>query len=122
MADEKPNWKKFQRITFDSKTFSKRALRAESTSTRHARKFVVGKLDSLRNVKQHVVLWLSILGILIVAVALQMFWYQQAYRTSAWKEGGTYAEASLGPLATLNPLYSSSPAEQSANKLRKKTQ
>lgn len=117
MADEKGSWKRFQRISFDSKTFSKRALRAESTTTRHARKFVVGKLDSLRNVKQHVVLWLAIIGILVGAVALQMFWYQNAYRTMAWKDGGTYAEAVLGPLTTLNPLYASTPAEQSASKL-----
>lgn len=117
MADEKGSWKRFQRITFDSKTFSKRALRAENTTTRHARKFVVGKLDSLRNVKQHVVLWLSIIGVLIAAVALQMLWYQNAYRTSAWKDGGTYAEAVVGPLTTLNPLYVSTPAEQSATKL-----
>lgn len=117
MANDKNNWKRFQRISFDSKTFSKRALRAETTTTRHARKFVVGKLDSLRNVKQHVILWLSIVGILIAAVALQMVWYQQAYRTTAWKDGGTYAEAVMGPLNTLNPLYSSTPAEQSANKL-----
>ncbi|MES2876354.1 MAG: peptide ABC transporter substrate-binding protein [Patescibacteria group bacterium] len=117
MADEKGSWKRFQRVSFDSKSFSKRALRAENTTTKHAHKFVVGKLDSLRNVKQHVIVWLSIIGILIAAVALQMFWYQQAYRTTAWKDGGTYAEAVLGPLATLNPLYASTPAEQSASKL-----
>ena len=117
MADEKGSWKRLQRVKFDSKTFSKRALRAENTSTRHARKFVVGKLDSLRNVKQHVIAWLAILGVLIGAVALQMFWYQQAYRTMAWKDGGTYAEAVIGPIATLNPLYASTPAEQSASKL-----
>lgn len=117
MAGEKGNWKRFQRISFDSKTFSRRALRAETTTTRHARKFVVGKLDSLRNVKQHVIIWLSIIGILVIAVALQMFWYQQAYRTVAWKNGGTYAEAVMGPINTLNPLYASTPAEQSASKL-----
>lgn len=117
MADEKGNWKKFQRISFDSKTFSKRALRAENTTTRHARKFVIGKLDSLRNVKQHVVIWLTIVGVLVAAVALQMFWYQQAYRTTAWKDGGTYAEAVPGPLTTLNPLYASTQAEQSATRL-----
>ncbi len=117
MASEKGNWKKFQRISFDSKTFSKRALRAETSTTRHAHKFVVGKLDSLRNVKQHVIAWLAIIGVLIIAAALQMFWYQQAYRTSAWKDGGTYAEAVMGPINTLNPLYASTPAEQSASKL-----
>jgi peptide/nickel transport system substrate-binding protein len=117
VADEKGSWKRFQRMSFDSKKFSRRALRAENTTTRHAHKFVVGKLDSLRNVKQHVIAWLAIIGLLVSAVALQMFWYQQAYRTTAWKEGGTYAEAVLGPITTLNPLYASTPAEQAASKL-----
>ncbi|MBC7512515.1 peptide ABC transporter substrate-binding protein [Candidatus Saccharibacteria bacterium] len=117
MADEKSNWKRFQRISFDSKTFSKRALKAETTTTRHAHRFVVGKLDSLRNVKQQVIAWLAIIGLLVAAVALQMFWNQQAYKTSAWKEGGTYAEAVMGPISTLNPLYASTPAEQSASRL-----
>ncbi len=104
-------------MSFDSKTITKRALRAENVTTRHAHKFVVGKLDSLRNVRQHVTVWLAIIGVLVVAVALQMFWYQQAYRTMAWKDGGAYAEAVLGPINSLNPLFASTPAEQSASKL-----
>lgn len=117
MADEKGNWKRFQRIAFDSKTFSKRARKAESTTTRHAHKFVLSKLDSLNNVRQHVVAWLAIIGILIAGVAAQMYWNQQTYRTAAWKDGGTYAEAVIGPINTLNPLFATTPAEQSANKL-----
>ena len=117
MADEKSSWKRFRRISFDSKTFSKRAKKAENSTTRHANKFVLSKLDSLRNVKQHVVIWLVLIGILIVAVAAQMFWYQRAYRTTAWKEGGTYAEAVIGPVNTLNPLYATTPAEQSVGRL-----
>jgi hypothetical protein len=117
VADEKDGWKRFRRISFDSKTFSKRALKAENTTTRHAHKFVLNKLDSLRNVKRHVVTWLAIIGLLIAGVALQMLWYQQAYRTTAWKSGGTYAEAVQGPINTLNPLYATTPAEQSASRL-----
>jgi len=117
VADEKGSWKRFNRISFDSKTFSKRALRAENSTTRHAHKFVLSKLDSLRNVKRHVVVWLSITGLLIVGVALQMLWYQQAYRTVAWKDGGTYAEAVQGQINTLNPLFATTQAEQSATKL-----
>lgn len=104
-------------MSFDSRAFSKRARRAETNTTKHAHKFVISKLDSLRNVKQHIILWLVLMGILITAVALQMFWNQAAYRTSAWKEGGTYAEANLGQINTLNPLYATTPAEQSASKL-----
>lgn len=117
MADEKANWKRFQRIGFDSKAFSKRARKAETNTTRHAHKFVLSKLDSLRSAKQHVVIWLLLIGVLMGAVALQMYWYQQAYRTLAWKDGGTYAEATMGPINTLNPLYATTPAELSASKL-----
>ncbi|MDQ5932223.1 MAG: peptide/nickel transport system substrate-binding protein [Patescibacteria group bacterium] len=117
MAEKKDNWKRFQRISFDSKAFSKRAQKAETNTTRHAHKFVVGKLDSLRNVKQQVIAWLVIVGVLVAAVAVQMFWNQQTYRSVAWKDGGTYAEAVMGPLNTLNPLYASTQAEQSASKL-----
>lgn len=117
MADEKGSWKRFQRLGFDSKTFSKRARRAETNTTKHAHKFVLSKLDSLRSAKQHVILWLVLIAVLMGAVTLQMYWYQQAYRTMAWKDGGTYAEATVGPINTLNPLYAASPAEFSASKL-----
>lgn len=117
MADDKGSWKRFQRLGFDSKKFSRRARRAESTTTKHAHKFVVSKLDSLRSARQHVTAWLVLIGILISAVAVQMFWYQQAYRTLAWKNGGTYAEAVQGPINTLNPLYATTQAEQSTGRL-----
>lgn len=117
MADEKGTWKRYRRLGFDSKKFSRRARKAETTTTRHAHRFIVSKLDSLRSVKQHVMLWLIIVGVLVGAVALQMIWYQQAYRTMAWKEGGTYAEAVLGPIDTLDPLYASTNAELSASRL-----
>lgn len=117
MADEKGSWKRFQRISFDSRAFSKRARKAETNTSKHAHKFVISKLDSLRNVKQHIILWLTLVGVLIIAVALQMYWNQAAYRTTAWKDGGTYAEASAGAINTLNPLYAITPSEQAASKL-----
>ena len=117
MADEKGTWKRFLRISFDSRAFSKRARKAETNTTKHAHKFVISKLDSLRNSKQHIILWLVLMGVLITAVALQMFWNQSVYRTTAWKEGGTYAEASIGTINTLDPLYATTQTEQSASKL-----
>ncbi len=117
MADEKINWKQFKRLKFDSRKISRRAKKAETTTTRHARKFVTSKFESLRSARQHIILWLILVAVLICAVALQMFWYQDAYRTSAWKESGTYAEAIDGPITTLNPLYATTSAELSSSRL-----
>jgi peptide/nickel transport system substrate-binding protein len=44
-------------------------------------------------------------------------WFQRSYQTPAPVSGGTYAEASLGPVDTLNPLYASSDAEVAASRL-----
>lgn len=115
--DDKGSWKRFQNLRFDSKSFSRRARRAETITTRHAHKFVIGKLATLRDIRRHISLWLTALTVLIAAVAVQTVWYQEGYRTSAAVAGGTYAEALLGPIDTLNPLYAQSNAEQSAQRL-----
>lgn len=117
MADEKRGWKQFQRLTFDSKKISKRVKKAEGATMRHARKFIVTRLDNIRSVRRHIISWLVLIGVMIVAVALQFMWFQRSYQTTAAAEGGTYAEALLGPVDTLDPLYASSSAEIAASRL-----
>lgn len=117
MADEKRGWKQFQKLTFDSKKLSKHVKKAEGATTRHARKFIVTRLDNIRSVRRHIIGWLLLVGAMIVAVGAQFMWFQQSYQTTAAARGGTYAEASLGPIETLNPLYASTSAEVAASRL-----
>lgn len=118
MADKKVKWKKFQKLTtFDSRKLSRRVKKAEGATVRHARKFLVGRLDNIRSVRRHIIGWLVLVGLLIVAVAGQLLWFQQSYKVKAPTTGGTYAEAVLGPINTLNPLYASTSAELSASRL-----
>ncbi len=91
--------------------------RAEGVTTRHARKFILGRLDNIRSVRRHIIDWLVLVGVMIFAVGAQFIWFQQSYQTVAAAPGGTYAEASLGPIDTLNPLYASSSAEIAASRL-----
>lgn len=115
---DKQRWRKFQQLTsFDSRRFSRRVKKAEGATMRHAHKFLVTRLDSIRSVRRHVIGWLVLVGVMIIAVALQFMWFQRGYQTTAAATGGTYAEAVLGPIGTLNPLYASTSAELSASKL-----
>lgn len=91
--------------------------RVEGVTVRHARKFIFHRLDNVREVRRHIIMWVMAVGILIGASGLQLMWYQNNYRTSAMASGGTYAEAVLGPVNTLNPLYASTSAEESASML-----
>jgi len=117
VADEKRGWRQFQKLTFDSKKISKRVKKAEGATVRHARKFILTRFDSILSVRRHIIAWLLLVGLMIGMVGLQFTWFQQDYITSASSSGGTYAEALLGPIDTLNPLYASSDAEMAASRL-----
>lgn len=117
MDDGKRGWQQFQKLKFDRKKLRKRVRKAEGATMRHAHKFIVGRLDNMRDVRRHIVGWLLLVGVMIVLVGIQLMWFQKSYETTAPASGGTYAEASLGPIETLNPLYASSNAEVAASKL-----
>lgn len=117
MSDKKYPWRRFQRVKFNTKSLSQRARKAEAATVRHAHKFIFGRLNRIRNVRRHIAGWMLLVGVLIAAGALQLLWFQRSYTEMAPADGGTYAEAVLGPIDTLNPLYASSDAELAASRL-----
>jgi peptide/nickel transport system substrate-binding protein len=117
VADEQRGWRQFQKLNFDSKKMSKRMKKAEGATTRHAHKFILTRLDNIRSARRQIIGWLVLVGCMVAAVGLQLMWFQQSYMVKAADDGGTYAEASLGPIDTLNPLYAASSAEVAASHL-----
>ena len=118
MADENPRgWRLLPKESFNKKALRKRMRKVEGTAVRHAHKFVVKRWSSLRNARRKITIWVLAIGIIIGAAGMQAVWYQGGYRTTAAATEGTYAEAVLGPVNTLNPLLASTSAEQSASKL-----
>ena len=113
---EKRVWHRFE-LKRRSRGLKKHARKAEGATIRHARRFVVNRWENIREVRAHIIVWLSGIALLIGLVGLQMLWFQRAYLVTAPTNGGTYAEAVVGPINTLNPLYATTPAEVSASKL-----
>jgi len=91
--------------------------KVEGVTVRHARRFVFKRMDSIREVRRHIILWILTIGLIIGASGLQLMWYQQSYRSVANATDGTYAEAVLGPVNTLNPIFANTSAEESASYL-----
>ncbi len=117
MDEDRPRWNRFQGLKFNSKDLSKRARRAETTTIRHARKFVSKRINNIYDVRRHVVLWLIGIALLIVVVGVQQVWFRNSYMQTAPLSGGTYAEGVLGQVNTLNPLYATSAPEQALARL-----
>ena len=118
MEDDKSSrWNKLKETNFNRQIVFKRARKMEGVTIRHARKFIFRRIDSIREVRRHIITWIVAVGLLIGAAGFQLLWYQQSYRTNVSANDGTYAEGVLGPLDTLNPLFASTSAEQSVSSL-----
>ncbi|MFZ1250017.1 MAG: peptide ABC transporter substrate-binding protein [Candidatus Microsaccharimonas sp.] len=118
MADNEPGkWRRIPKMSFNSKDLARRMKRVEGATVKHARRFVFKRWDNFREVRRRIALWVLAIGIVIGAAGLQFWWYQDNYQTTANADGGTYAEAVLGPIDTLNPIFAKSSAEESAGEL-----
>ena len=118
MAEHQPSkWRRLPKLSFSSKELTRRMKKVEGATMKHARRFVFKRMDSIREVRRHIALWVLAIGVIIGASGLQLMWYQQSYRTLANANDGTYAEAVLGPVETLNPIFAKSSAEDSASYL-----
>lgn len=104
-------------MSFNSKDLAKRMKKVEGATVKHARRFVFKRWDNFREVRRRIALWVLAIGVVIGAAGIQFLWYQQEYRVTAAATDGTYAEAVLGPLDTLNPIFARSSAEESAGEL-----
>lgn len=118
MKQEKPKrWIRFVRPAVNKRDLSRRVKLAEDATTKHARRFIVRRLDNLREARRHVTLWLLVVGVIISAAGLQQYWYSRDYRVPAVSSGGIYAEGVVGPIDSLNPLFVSSKAEEASARL-----
>ncbi len=115
--NQRSRWRNFQTRKFNSKQFLKNAKKAETATVKHAHKFLIKRWDSMQEVRQHVALWLVVVGGLIAVVGLQILWFQRNYQTEAVMTGGTYAEGVVGSIDSLNPLFITTSSEASASQL-----
>lgn len=118
MQDEDPKkWRNLSEMKISKKDLKKSIKKAHGATTRHARKFLTKRIDNMRLAKRYIIGWLALVGVVVLAIGVQAFYSSKAYVTEAPASGGTYAEAVVGSIRTLNPLYASSEAELSAKKL-----
>lgn len=116
-TEEEKDWRRHARTALDKKARRRQMRKAETATIRHAHKFVTKRFHNVVEVRQRVFIWLTGVIILIAAVGVQQLWFQKSYKQAAFTTGGTYAEAELGPLSTLNPLFAKSPAEIAVSRL-----
>ena len=114
---EADSWKSFRRLSINSKQFSKRLKSAETNSTKHAHKFLVGRIESIKASREQILAWFIVVAVVMSAIWGQMVLFDNASTVKADSVGGTYAEGVTGSVGSLNPMYASTSAEVAASRL-----
>lgn len=106
-----------QEIAPSKRTLKGHLRRIERVSLRHAHKFIIRRLDNLRDVRRHALGWIALV-ILLSGVAIWQSNVSSAqYSVTGPAEGGVYTEGVFGTVDNLNPIFAATPAERSASRL-----
>ncbi|MDO8335411.1 MAG: peptide ABC transporter substrate-binding protein [Candidatus Saccharibacteria bacterium] len=109
------SWHRLKKINL--KSVDQQSKKVEVATARHARKFLLGRLENLQHIRRHLIGWLTLLIVLIGLNAAQIIFNQNYVSVAQPSENKAYAEGVLGPINNLNPLFASTDAEISASKL-----
>ncbi len=106
--------KRGQKIAKKWANFSEQA---REDSKEHFQERVIDRLPNARRVRLLMLEW-ALLIVVITSLALtQAFWYRQSYSAQAFEAGGSYIEATVGSVNSLNPLFATTNSEKTLSKL-----
>lgn len=117
MDNSSPQPKKTLLKRFSLKPVNRRARRIEKATLRHAHRFVIQRLSNLRSIRRHIIGWLVLVILLIGLTTVQLGYDIGSVSTLKPISGGTYAAGIVDSVTTLNPLFATTQAELSADKL-----
>ncbi|MBR3180522.1 hypothetical protein IKF63_00360 [Candidatus Saccharibacteria bacterium] len=90
---------------------------AAVTGEEHIKENFLRRLSHIGDVRLFVIEWALIVIALFMFALTQSFWFTDSYTVAGYTEGGTYTEATLGKVNTLNPLFASTNSEKTLSKL-----
>jgi len=91
--------------------------RAREESKEHIQEKIINRLPNAKRVRLLILEWCLLVVVIISLALTQAFWYKQSYSTMAYVDGGTYIEATIGRVNSLNPLFATTESEKALSKL-----
>ena len=91
--------------------------RAREESKEHIQEKIIDRLPNAKRVRLLILEWCLLVVVIISLALTQAFWYKQSYSLMAYVDGGTYIEATIGRVNSLNPLFATTESEKVLSKL-----
>lgn len=100
-----------------AKRFTRFSKKAGKESSEHIKENVVDRFSHIKKIRLLILEWaLLILAILMLSVT-QIYLYAESYAVTTFTKGGTYSEATLGRVNSLNPLFATTNSEKTLSRL-----
>ena len=100
-----------------ARKFSKASLKATENSRKQIKEKFINRISHVENIRLLILEWILMISALIVLAIAQAFWFGNSYAENVFTTGGTYTEATLGEVASLNPLFATTSSEKVLSKL-----
>ncbi len=97
--------------------FSRISKKASEGSKEHIRENVVDRWSHIKKIRLLVLEWALLILVIITLSITQAFLYRESYAVNSFTSGGTFSEATLGRINSLNPLFATTSSEKTLSKL-----
>lgn len=97
--------------------FSVAAAKASVRSSERIHTNLVERVSHIRNVRLLIFEWALLVIALIMLALTQAFWFGDSYAENIYTTGGTYTEATIGEVNSMNPLFATTNSEKVLSKL-----
>lgn len=97
--------------------FSRASIKVSEEGGEHIKKNLIERISNVRNVRLLIFEWGLLVGALIMLALTQAFWFGDSYAENVYTYGGTYTEATIGEVNSMNPLFATTNSEKVLSKL-----
>lgn len=95
-----------------ARKLSRFSRKARDASIESVEENVISRTSHLRDVRLFIAEWCCLVLAVILLAITQASWYSHSYSYSGYISGGTFTEATLGKVSSLNPLFATTSSEK----------
>lgn len=97
--------------------FSRVSVKAREESKEHIKENLIDRVSHIRDIKLLILEWSLLVAGLVMLAVTQAFWSSTSYANDVFVRGGTYTEATIGEVNSMNPLFAATSSEKVLSKL-----
>lgn len=97
--------------------WSRASQKAGEESREHIKENFIERVAHIQNIRLLIFEWVLLVSALLMLAVAQAFWFSDSYARETFVNGGTYIEATVGRVNSLNPLFATTTSEKVLSRL-----